>query len=140
MSANPRTTSLQGRAQPGKLALIFDGACPRCRASMNGLMALASGDRIEAIDLRDPQVLRRFPDFRPDELLKEIHAVDDGGRVWRGADAIRQALSRQSGLPRAISWLWRVPGFEGLADHLYRRVAASRRREDPADSPSCPVR
>jgi len=103
-------------------------------------MALASMESIEAIDLRDPQVPQRFPNFRLDELLREIHAVDDGGRVWRGADAIRQALSRQSGLPRAISWVWRVPGFEGLANYLYRRAAASRHREDSADPPSCPVR
>ena len=74
-------------------------------------------------------------DPTPDDLMREIHAVDDAGRVWRGANAIREAMSLQSGLPQAISWLWRVPGFEGLADYLYRRVAASLRRDDPGTQP-----
>lgn len=129
----------RGRAQAGKLALIFDGACPRCRASMKGLRAFAPSDRIEVIDLQDPDVERRFPDFRPEDLLREIHAVDDMGREWRGADAIREALSRQSGLARAVSWLWRIPGFERLADYQYRRIAAARRRDDPGGQPHRPL-
>ena len=102
-------------------------------------MAFAPSDRIEAIDLQDPGVAQRFPDFRPEDLLREIHAVDDTGRVWRGAGAIREALSRQSGLARAISWLWRFPGFERLADYQYRRIAAARRRDNPGGQPHCPL-
>jgi predicted DCC family thiol-disulfide oxidoreductase YuxK len=140
MSSDAESSGLpRGRAQAGKLALIFDGACPQCRASMNGLMAFAASDRIEAIDLQDPDVERRFPAFKPQDLLREIHAVDDRGRVWRGADAIREALSRQSGLARAISWLWAVPGFERLAGYQYRRIAAARRRDDPGGHPHCPL-
>jgi predicted DCC family thiol-disulfide oxidoreductase YuxK len=140
MSSDAESSGLpRGRAQAGKLALIFDGACPQCRASMKGLMAFAASDRIEAIDLQDPDVERRFPAFKPEDLLREIHAVDDRGRVWRGADAIREALSRQSGLARVISWLWAVPGFERLAGYQYRRIAAARRRDDPGGHPHCPL-
>jgi predicted DCC family thiol-disulfide oxidoreductase YuxK len=89
--------------------------------------------------LQNPGVARRFPAFRPEELLREIHAVDETGRVWRGADAIREALSRQSGLRRAICWLWAVPGFPRLADSQYRRIAAARRRDDRGSQPHCPL-
>ena len=57
------------RAQPGKLALIFDGACSRCRSSMQVLMGFTGGERIEAIE--DRAVAERFPGLTREEMLRE---------------------------------------------------------------------
>ena len=103
---------------------------------MQRLMGLTGGERIEPIDLEDPAVIQRFPSLTRQRMMREIHAVDDAGRVWRGADAIREALSRQPGILRAISGLWRVPGFQGLADYLYRHVATARRRDETVSGPA----
>lgn len=102
-------------------------------------LMFGAGKRIEALDLQSPLVQERFPDFRQSELLREIHAVDDAGRVWRGADALREALSRQDGVARTLSWLWCIPGFDSLADRIYQRLAASRRRDVASPESSCPL-
>jgi predicted DCC family thiol-disulfide oxidoreductase YuxK len=119
-----------GRARAGKFAVIFDGACPKCRKSIKGLQALADPESLETIDLQDPDLVRRFPNLRRDELLREIHVIDDTGQIWRGADAIRETLSRQHGVARVLSWLWRIPGLGRFAEHEYRRIAATRHREN----------
>jgi len=51
------------------------------------------------------------------------------GRLRRGAAAISAALDRllPGGVP-LFSALYRVPGLQGLADRLYRQVAANRHR------------
>jgi predicted DCC family thiol-disulfide oxidoreductase YuxK len=68
--------------------------------------------------------------LKPESLLEELHAVDDSGRVYRGARAINEILRRQRGLKGYLAYLWYVPGYPWLADRQYKRIAASRYSRD----------
>lgn len=99
-----------------------------CVSAVETLRDLDTSGEIELIDLHDPGARRRFPDLESKALLEELHAVDDRGRVFRGAKALKEIARRQKGLAHLVSWLWYLPGFERLADKQYKALARSRYR------------
>ena len=115
-----------GKASPGKIAVLFDGACSMCRAAAEEMRKFDDSDSLELFDLHHPDVSARFPELRLEHLLRELHIVDDAGRIYRGARAINEILRHQSGMKHYLAYLWYVPGFPWLADWQYRRLAASR--------------
>jgi predicted DCC family thiol-disulfide oxidoreductase YuxK len=127
MRAEQRST---GKASAGKLAILFDGSCDLCRASVQGVDNFDQSGMIEALDLNDAQARAQFPDLQLADLLEELHAVDDQGRVFRGARAINEILRRQGGITGMLAYLWYVPGYAWLADRQYKRIASTRNLRD----------
>jgi predicted DCC family thiol-disulfide oxidoreductase YuxK len=119
-----------GKASPGKLAILYDGSCVMCRASVEGVRHFDNSGLIEPLDLQNPEARALFPDLTMEALLEELHAVDDKGRVHRGARAINEVLRMQTGLRGILAYLWYVPGYAWLADRQYKRIAASRYQRD----------
>jgi predicted DCC family thiol-disulfide oxidoreductase YuxK len=122
--------SKAGKASPGKLAILYDGACEMCRAGLDGIRKFDNSGQIEPLDLHREEARAQFPEFKLEDLMTELHAVDDHGRVYRGARAINEVLRRQHGLKGALAYLWYVPGYAWLADRQYKRIAASRYARD----------
>jgi predicted DCC family thiol-disulfide oxidoreductase YuxK len=129
MSAD-ESVGVAGKASPGKLAILYDGACDMCRASVDGIRHFDNSGQIEPLDLQDAQARAKFPELKLESLLEELHAVDDNGRVYRGARAINEILRRQHGLKGYLAYLWYVPGYAWLADRQYKRIAATRYQRD----------
>ncbi len=124
-----------GKASPGKLAILYDGSCEMCRASLDGIRQFDNSGKMEPLDLHDEEVRAKFPELKMENLLEELHAVDETGRVYRGARAINEILRRQHGLKGYLAYLWYIPGYAWMADRQYKRIAASRysaRRPRPA--------
>jgi len=119
-----------GRASPGKLAILYDGSCEMCRASLDGIRRFDNSGKMEPLDLHDEGVCAKFPELKMENLLEELHAVDESGRVYRGARAINEILRRQNGLKGYLAYLWYIPGYAWLADRQYKRIAASRYSRD----------
>jgi predicted DCC family thiol-disulfide oxidoreductase YuxK len=129
MSASEHAASV-GRASAGKLAILYDGSCDMCRASLDGIRQFDNSGDMEPLDLQSEEVRTQFPELKLENLLEELHAVDDTGRVFRGARAINEILRRQSGLKGYLAYLWYVPGYAWLADRQYKRIASSRYARD----------
>ena len=129
MSADD-SAGLVGKASPGRLAILYDGACDMCRASVDGIRHFDNSGQIEPLDLQNEDARLKFPDLKLENLLEELHAVDDNGRVYRGARAINEILRRQHGLKGYLAYLWYVPGYAWLADRQYKKIAASRYQRD----------
>ena len=119
-----------GKASPGMLAILFDGACDMCRTSVQAIEKFDSSGRVEPIDLHDPEARAKFPALELKDLLEELHAVDDQGTVYRGARAINEILRRQPGLKGWLAYAWYIPGYAWLAERQYKRIAASRYERD----------
>ena len=119
-----------GKASPGKLAILYDGSCDLCRASVEGVRQFDNSGNIEPLDLQNPDTRAHFPGLRLENLLEELHAVDDAGWVYRGARAVNEILRRQKGITSLLAFLWYVPGYAWLADRQYKRIAGSRYRRD----------
>ena len=118
------------KASAGKLAILYDGSCDMCRASLDGIRQFDNSGKMEPLDLHDEGVRAKFPELKMENLLEELHAVDEDGRVYRGARAINEILRRQRGLKGYLAYLWYVPGYPWLADRQYKRIAASRYQRD----------
>lgn len=119
-----------GKASPGKLALLYDGSCAMCTEGVNKACRFDNSGKLEPIDLFDPATRARFPDLKLENLVEELHAVDDQGHVYRGARAVNEILRYQNGIRSWLSYLWYVPGYAWMADRQYRRIAASRYLRD----------
>jgi predicted DCC family thiol-disulfide oxidoreductase YuxK len=119
-----------GKASPGKLAILYDGSCELCRASLDGIRQFDNSGKMEPLDLHVDEVRAQFPELKLESLLEELHAVDENGRVYRGARAINEILRRQRGLKGYLAYLWYIPGYAWVADRQYKRIAASRYSRD----------
>jgi predicted DCC family thiol-disulfide oxidoreductase YuxK len=128
MAAEPERTS--GRARAGKLAILYDGDCEMCRASLDGIRSFDASGKIEPLNLQNPDARAMFPELELKDLMEELHAVDDQGRVFRGARAINEILRLQPGLRGLLAYAWYIPGYAWLADRQYKRIAASRYERD----------
>jgi predicted DCC family thiol-disulfide oxidoreductase YuxK len=121
-----------GKASPGKLALLYDGACEMCTSGVERACRFDNSGQLEPIDLHAEAARARFPDLQLEPLLEELHAVDDSGNVYRGARAVNEILRRQRGVRSWLALLWYIPGYPWLAQRQYRRIAASRYQRDAA--------
>ena len=125
-----------GKASAGKLAILYDGSCEMCRASIDGIRQFDNSGAIEPFDLHREEVRAQFPELKLENLLEELHAVDESGRVYRGARAINEILRRQRGLKGYLAYLWYVPRVRvagGQAVQANRGVAIRTRCARPAE-------
>jgi predicted DCC family thiol-disulfide oxidoreductase YuxK len=125
------TVETSGRAAPGRLAVLYDADCMLCREMLQAVRQFDNSGEIDALDLHDESVRASFPGLEREQLMRELHAVDDRGRIFRGARAVNEILRRQSGFAGLFAYLWYVPGYAWLAEWQYRRIAAARNRLEP---------
>jgi predicted DCC family thiol-disulfide oxidoreductase YuxK len=119
---------IAARARPGKLAVLYDGSCEMCRSVADGILDYDSSDALELLNLHEAEAREQFPAIELDDLLYELHVIDEEGRVYRGARAVNEILRRQTGLRGLFAYLWYLPGYAWLADRQYKVIAASRYR------------
>jgi predicted DCC family thiol-disulfide oxidoreductase YuxK len=122
----PGANAARGRAAPGRLAVLYDGSCEMCVASIGAIARFDNSDSIDALDLFEGSVYEQFPGLKRADLVRELHAVDDQGRVFRGSRAINEILRHQRGPKRWLAYAWYIPGFAWLADRQYKKIAATR--------------
>jgi predicted DCC family thiol-disulfide oxidoreductase YuxK len=127
-------------AEPGRPALqvVFDGACPRCRATMAMITAADPGGAVEPVDLTSVDVRLVDPALTPEQCLQAMHAVAGPGRVAAGFGAVRAIAGR---LPlfwtfAAVSYL---PGVASLGRVVYNHLAAGRPRDVPCTDQTCGI-
>ena len=120
---------IAAQASPGRLAVLYDGDCEMCRNVAAGILRYDNTESLELFDANDPAARSHFPGLKLDELLYELHVIDDRGRVYRGARAVNEILRRQAGLRSVLAYLWYVPGYAWIADLQYKAIAGNRKRD-----------
>jgi predicted DCC family thiol-disulfide oxidoreductase YuxK len=120
------------------LRVLFDGACPRCRATAALVAAADPGGAVEPIDLTAIDVRVVHPALTSEDCLRAMHVVSGSGQVGAGFDAVRWIAGR---LPlfwpiAAIAYL---PGVASLGRVMYNHVAAVRPRDVPCTDQTCGI-
>lgn len=124
-----------GLSQPSG-RVLYDGACPRCRASM-ALIGAADPDHvIEPVDLTAVNVASVHPSLTKEACLQAMHLVRADGRVLVGYDAV-VALGRWCPLFFPLALVGSIPGVTGIGRRAYNRIAASRPRDEPCTDETC---
>ena len=125
----------RGDDQPA-LRVLFDGACPRCRASMALVTAADPDQVVEPIDLTAVDVATVDPRLKREACLKAMHAVSRSGRITVGFDAVT-AVGRRLPLFWIPAFLAGLPGIATLGRLGYNRFAATRPRDVPCTDDVC---
>lgn len=113
---------------PPPVRVLFDGACPRCRASVAVLGAADPGRSIEWLDLTRADLAAVHPSLSREECMRAMHAVTPGGEVVVGYDAM-VALARRAPMFWPLAVVGSVPGLTWAGRRVYNKVAASRPRD-----------
>ncbi len=107
---------------------LFDGYCVICQSTRRTIKALDWLHRVEFLDLHDADtVLARYPDLDYDELMGQIHVVDENGEVFAGYYGTRRML-KEVPLGFPIWLLLQIPGMDWLGTRAYRFIARNRYR------------
>lgn len=126
----PWLRSLVAEDVPGKSSgsVLYDGACPRCRASLAFLSAADPDRLIEPIDLTAVNVKTIHPSLTSEKCLTSMHMVGSTGEVWAGYDALVK-IGRWLPMFWPMGWLGGLPGVTWVGRRAYNTVAASRPRD-----------
>jgi predicted DCC family thiol-disulfide oxidoreductase YuxK len=126
-----------GPSQP-VLAVLYDGACPRCRASMALITAADPDNLIEPVDLTAIDVRTIHAGLTQEACLRSMHAVSRAGRIWAGFDAVRAV-----GGCLPLFWLSALagylPGVAWAGRRVYNHLAATRPRDVPCTDEACGI-
>jgi predicted DCC family thiol-disulfide oxidoreductase YuxK len=120
------------------LRVLFDGACPRCRASMALVTAADPGDVVEPIDLTAVDVRSVHPQLTREACLRSMHAVSASGRVAAGFDAVR-SIAGYLPLFWPFAAFARLPGIASIGRSVYNHIAATRSRDVPCTDETCEI-
>jgi lipase maturation factor 1 len=110
---------------PLKPLLLYDGNCGFCRKWVGRWKAL-TGDQV----FYEPyqEAVSRFPEIDPQRFTQSLQLILPNGEVLQGAEAVFKSLESVIYL-RCLNWSYdHVPGFSGLSEWFYRKVADNRNR------------
>ncbi len=138
--SNPQTLPTPVE-RPEAAVVIYDGHCKFCSAQVRRLARWDHRGHLAFLSFHEEQFANRYPDLSHDDLMREMHVVDQAGNVYRGAVAFRWLTRR---LPRLwlIAPLLHVPLSLPIWQWLYRQIAKRRYRlgrTDSCDNGTCRI-
>jgi len=126
-----------GPNQPA-LRVLFDGACPRCRASM-ALISAADPDHVALpVDLTAVDVSSIHPGLTHADCMRSMHVVSRRGRVTAGFDAMR-SLAAWLPIFWPLAMIGYLPGVAWPGRRVYNWFAATRPRDVPCTDDVCGI-
>ena len=118
--------------------LLFDGACPRCRASLALITAADPDHLIEPLDLTAVDLGKVHPSLTREACMKAMHLVKANGDVVAGYDAV-VVLGRWLPLFWPAGLIGGLPGLRMLGHRAYKMVAESRPRDVICNDDVCSI-
>jgi predicted DCC family thiol-disulfide oxidoreductase YuxK len=126
-----------GSTQPA-LRILYDGACPRCRASMALITAADPDSVLQSIDLTAVEVATIDPALTHEDCMRSMHAVSRIGRITAGFDAMR-LLAAWLPIFWPVALIGYLPGVAWAGRRVYNWVAATRPRDAACTDDSCGI-
>jgi hypothetical protein len=151
-ASGPWLRGLVAGPRPPSARVLYDGACPRCRASMAWPARPTPTGSSSGIDLNAVDPAAVHPSLTRSACLRAMHLVRADGRVDRGYDAVLTLARGSPGLagggrrPRAGRGLAGPAGLQspgGLSAArrpLHRRGLRTPPRGRRGEARRCPVR
>jgi len=126
-----------GQSEP-ELRVLFDGACPRCRASMAFLIAADPGHVLEPVDLTAVDVVSVDSRLTLDDCMHSMHVISRTREITSGFDAMRTVAAR---LPLfwPLAFVGFLPGVAWTGRRMYNLIAANRPRDFACTDEACGI-
>lgn len=107
--------------------VIYDGGCRICTGSLTWLQRLDRDHLFEARPLQDERIYAEYPGLTRAACEEAIHVLLPDGRIFRGAEAIREIALRLP-LTRPLGRLMGLSVLRPLSRRLYGWIARHRQR------------
>jgi predicted DCC family thiol-disulfide oxidoreductase YuxK len=120
------------------LRVLYDGRCPRCRASLAWLTAADPDHVLDPLDLNAVDVRAVHPSLSPEACVRSMHVVTQKGQVKVGFDAVRHVLCSVP-LFKPLGVMGSLPGVAWAGNRVYDRLAATRPRDAICTDEVCEV-
>ena len=118
--------------------VLYDGACPRCRASMAFITAGDPDHVVEPIDLTAVDVATIHPGLTREACMKAMHLVRRDGRVEVGYQAVMTLLA-WTPLSKPLALVRFVPGVSLIGRRVYNWIASTRPRDGECTDEVCGI-
>jgi len=79
---------------PTKPVVIYDGTCGICAGNLKWLHRLDWLKKFDDMPYQAAELTRIFPHLNLEECEKALHLVFPSGKIYQGADALRNVLLR----------------------------------------------
>lgn len=110
------------------LTVFFDQQCPLCNRTV---LVLNHFDVIKGVEFKSAQqYARKFVALDPisdEQLLVDLYAMDEAGRVYAGVDTYARILMAM-GYLAPLGWFLQLPLIRQVAIWRYRKIADNRLR------------
>ena len=126
-----------GLEQPGA-RVLYDGACPRCRASMAFITAGDPDRMVDPIDLTVVDVTTIHPSLTREACIQAMHIVRHDGKVESGYEAVMTLLSWVPPM-KPFALVRFVPGVSLVGRRVYAWVASTRPRDGTCTDEVCGI-
>ncbi|WP_435021825.1 DCC1-like thiol-disulfide oxidoreductase family protein [Tundrisphaera sp. TA3] len=137
-ASGPWLRSLASGLEQPSGRVLYDGACPRCRASMALITAMDPDRVIEPVDLTAVDVATIHHGLTKEECLRAMHLVRSDGVVEVGYEAVMRILG-WTPLGRMPAMVRYVPGVSWVGRRVYNRIAATRPRDGSCNDEACGI-
>ena len=127
----------QDRSKPAA-RVLYDGACPRCRASMAVLTAADPDRLVDPVDLTAVNLSTIHPSLTQDACMRAMHVVRADGRVFAGYDGVL-AVSWLLPLFWPLSLVGSLPVVRQAGRQVYQFLADRRPRNIPCTDDVCGI-
>lgn len=116
------------KAKQPVLRVFYDQQCPLCNRTV---LTLNHFDILRRVDFKPAQVFAidypALAELGEKQLLTDLYALDDDGRVYAGVDTYAQILIAMR-YTAIIGWLMKMPLIYSWVCRRYRAIADSRSR------------
>ncbi len=118
-----KTDPLRVGNPPERPLMVFDGDCGFCRYWIERWRGATGGN----VDYEPSQkVAALYPEIPAGDFENAVQFIEPDGCVTSGVDAVFRALEYAPQKNGLLEFLRGVPGFDAVADAIYRVVASNR--------------
>ncbi|WP_246860959.1 DUF393 domain-containing protein [Bacillus sp. REN3] len=110
-----------------KTMALYDESCSLCQQTKRTMEKLDWFHRVEWISLQEHEKAGSGPGFRAAALRRELHIIDQNGKVLKGFYAVRR-LFLLFPLTFAAGLLMYLPLAPAVGNPFYKWIAANRYR------------
>ncbi len=84
--------------------LFYDSECGLCLRFKQALDRLPGTDKIKKVSIHEPEAFKSFPELSKEKCEKEVHLVDENGKILVGEEVVEYLISKFPGVEK-FSWL-----------------------------------
>ncbi|MFM6977043.1 MAG: thiol-disulfide oxidoreductase DCC family protein [Sphingobacteriaceae bacterium] len=110
-----------------KQTLVFyDGSCRMCMGVSGWLSRIDGKQQFRLVPFQNTELLAQYPQIKPEDCEKEIHIINQHGKVLRGADAVMEIWRKTGHWSAFLANIFRLPPFIWVARTIYGLIARFR--------------